>query len=131
MKTPLTVDMTKLVGVSYERMDCFDLVKKFYKIAYDSEVFSAIPSVEDNWERSVLIQANKGKFVEVKTPRYGDIVVIKIHGLECHLGVVVEGNRFLHTTRKTGAVIDQIGRWHKLITGYYRLEEAVTSGYQD
>lgn len=131
MKTPLTVDMTKLVGVAYEKMDCFQLVKRFYQEALDTEVFNAIPYGEDNWERSVLIHTHKNKFVEVPTPKYGDIVVIKIHGLECHLGVVLEGNRFLHTTKKTGAVIDQLGRWRKLIAGYYRLEEAVTSGYQD
>ena len=125
-----TVDVSKLVGIPYEKLDCFQLVKRFYKEATESQVLNPIEAGEGNWENSVLIQSNKGKFKEVSTPKYGDIIVIKVHGLECHLGVYLERATFIHTTKKTGSIIDQVGRWHKLITGFYRLEET-TSGYQD
>jgi len=72
-----------------------------------------------------LIKTNVGDFVEVapKDIKFGDLVVIRLYGIECHIGVVVSGGLFLHSARNIGSNMDRLERYSKMIAGYYRHRE--------
>jgi hypothetical protein len=117
-------DLKKYIGRAYESYNCLDLVKEFYLDFFGLEVKNyfegAVPSRS---EVSCLINTNRGDFVEVKNIKdiqFGDIVVIRLYGIECHLGVVIHGTKFLHSAKNIGSNMDRLERYARLIAGYYR-----------
>jgi cell wall-associated NlpC family hydrolase len=127
MKTVADFDLRRYIGHSYEEMNCLQLVQEFYHHEFGLEIQNYFEGeVPDRQDVEVLIKSNKGKFIEVppKEIQYGDIVVIKLYGIECHLGVVIAGTKFLHSAKNIGSNIDRLERYARLIVGYYRHSEA-------
>ncbi len=123
------LDLSKYIGRDYETYNCLDLVKEFYKDFFGLEVKNYYEGpVPDRKQVESLIVTNRGDFVEVgaKNIRFGDLVVIKLYGIECHIGVVVNSSKFLHSARNIGSNMDRLERYSKLISGYYRHREVGT-----
>ncbi len=120
----MEADLRKYIGRGYETYDCLALVKEFYKDFFNIEVKNyyegANPTAK---EAEILISSNKGDFEKVEDPKFGDIVVIKLYGIECHIGVVVGDTKFLHSAKNIGSNIDRLSRYARLIVGYYRHRE--------
>ncbi len=118
------IELRKYIGRAYEDYDCFSLVKEFYKDQFglDLRHFYDGGPLERNAAESLIV-SNKGNFIKVEKPQFGDIVVIKLYGVECHMGVVTEGGRFLHSARNIGSLLDRLERYSKMIAGYYRHRE--------
>lgn len=117
----------KYIGRSYETYDCFALVKEFY---LDHFNLNLVPYYEAHGTEPLsrldvqsLIVSNKGDFVRVDEPQFGDIVVIRLYGLECHIGVCLNKSQFLHSAHKIGSLMDRLERYSKMISGYYRHRE--------
>lgn len=121
----INIDLKKYIGRNYEEYDCLDLVKEFYKDHFGLEIENFYEGAKPTPEEiGVLVKTNKGEFVKVDgKPQFGDIVVIKLYGIACHLGVIVEGTKFLHSAKNIGSNIDRIERYSRLIEGYYRHRE--------
>lgn len=120
----ISPDYSKLIGVPYSKMNCWDLCREFYKIVFNSDLkyyYETFP--QSQYEIQSLIVANNQDFHKVTKPKFGDLATVKILGIESHLVVVLDRGLMLHTTKKTGSVIDRIGRWHKMIVGYYSLNK--------
>lgn len=110
----------KLVGVPYETMNCWDLAKIFYRDAFGIELKHYYEDPDNRLATQNLIYTNKSEFLKVDTPSYGDIVIMKVKGIESHIGIYIGEGLMLHTTKATGSVIDRTERWVKTIVGYYR-----------
>ena len=114
-------NIAKYVGRPYEESNCLDLVKEFYKEWFNLEIKSYYEgATPDRYEAAALIKTNKGDFQKVDKPQFGDLVLIKLFGLECHIGIVIGGGKFLHSARNIGSNIDRLERYSQLIVGYYR-----------
>jgi len=120
------INLLKYIGRPYETYNCFDLVKEFYADNFKLDIkhyFEGGP-VPDRREVESLVVSNKGDFVKVEgKPQFGDIVVLKLYGLECHIGVCVDASRFLHSAKKIGSSLDRLDRYSKMIAGFYRHRE--------
>ena len=116
------MNFKKYIGKSYETYNCFDLVKEFYldNFGVDLRNYFEGGPVPERSVVSSLIVSNKGDFIEVVSPQFGDIVVIKLYGIECHIGVIVDDKMFLHSTRGVGSNMERLSRYKNLIAGYYR-----------
>lgn len=119
------ISLRKYIGRGYDEFNCFDLVKEFYFDHFGLVIKNyweggPVPSRQ---EVESLIVTNKGDFVQTDKPVFGDIIVIKLYGLECHMGIFIEGGKFLHSARNIGSLIDRVERYHKMIAGYYRHRE--------
>ena len=90
---------------------CLDDFSADYVCARDVENIRAIIRVQTwlNWMR-------------VKLPREFDAVLIQINGDPWHCGVYIGDYNFLHTDRKTDAIIERTDapRWQPRIQGFYR-----------
>lgn len=118
--------MKKYIGKPYEKYNCLDLVKEFYKDNFDIKLSNYFegPQVPSSEEVEALIISNKGSFCTVLgEPEFGDIVSIKLYGIECHIGVCLGDGKFLHSTKKIGSNMDTLSRYSSMIAGYYRHKE--------
>jgi len=113
-------EFSRLIGIPYSEMNCWDVAKEFYKDIFNTELKHYFDGpVPDREIIQDLIFTNKSDFVETKTPQFGDIVLIRVKGLESHIGIFINESQLLHTTKKTGCVIDRMAKWSKLISGFY------------
>lgn len=123
------IHLLKYVGKPYEKYNCFDLVKEFYMDAFGLDIkqyFEGGP-VPDRREVETLIVSSKGDFVKVEgKPQFGDIVVLKLYGLECHIGVCINASQFLHSAKKIGSTLDRLERYGNMVAGFYRHREYAT-----
>lgn len=118
-------DLSKYIGRPYEEYNCLDLVKEIYKDIFNLQVKDYYEGqTPDRRDVTSLIATNRGDFQEVKgAPRFGDLVLIRLYGLECHIGVYVDRQFFVHSIRGTGSSLDRLSRYRKMIAGYYRHRE--------
>lgn len=129
------MDWNKYVGIPYkfggasrEGADCWGLVRLVMKEVYGKKL--------PEFKRDGLTEKECGLLVDharplvssgkIASPEEGDLVVIKIHGAPCHIGVVIgkEGGRnLLHTLRGHDSAIDRYDGpvWRYRLDGFYRV----------
>lgn len=115
-------NFSHLIGVPYTNQNCFELVKAFYRDVFSIDVkhyCDTVPTKRSDIQN--LIYSNIGDFEKVEHPRFGDIVVLRVYGLESHIGIYIDEDRILHASRIAGSIIDRSSRWKNLISGFYRL----------
>ena len=114
-----------LIGIPYEKINCWELCQKFYAQVFSVELqdyFDPRYTENKNYVNS-LIRTNESDFVKVRSPEFGDLITIKIKGVECHIAIFLGNGLMLHTSKGTGSVIDRISRWNNMIVGYYSIKK--------
>jgi len=61
-------------------------------------------------------------FKEVTDRKFGDILLIKLFGVESHIAVYLGNGFILHTSKHSGCLVERVARWEKLIVGTYRVK---------
>lgn len=120
----MDADYSKLIGVSYSELDCWGVVREWYKIVYGIELkhyYNEIPNNRDITNN--LIYSNMGDFKRVISPEFGDIILIKLFGVESHIAVYLGEGKIIHTSKNTGCMVDRLSKWEKVVTGYFRVEK--------
>jgi cell wall-associated NlpC family hydrolase len=106
--------------------DCWGLVR----LVYEDRGIS-LPSLSDTYASTTdrddlnrVAQGTKSAWHEIP---YGDeepydIVLMAIGGRECHVGIVTEPGKMLHTERGHNAVIESYERdkWSKRVQSFWR-----------
>ncbi len=120
------MNYSSLVGVPYKNMDCWEIVRQFYAIEFGIELpvlYLEVPENRDMVEK--IVYDVKKDFCEVAGPRkFGDILLLKLFGVECHVGVYLGNGQILHTTDHSGCVVDRFSRWEKLTVATYRVRDS-------
>lgn len=116
------MDLSKYIGRPYEECNCLDLVKEFYWDQFNLKIKNYFEGqVPDRRDVESIIVSQKGDFALVTgKPEFGDIVVIKLYGIECHIGVCLGDGSFIHSIRGTGSVMERLVKYGRLIAGFYR-----------
>lgn len=119
------MDLSKYVGREYEDYNCFDLAKEFYRDFYDLNIqhYFEGERVPPKHEIECLIKSSIGDFEKVQSPKFGDVIAIKLYGYTSHIGIYVGEGEFLHSIQGTGSCLDKISRYERMIDGYYRHRE--------
>lgn len=117
-------DYSKFVGIPYEKKNCWDLVVSFYQEIMGVSLFHYYqgPTPAEKLTTKNLIYTNMGDFEETKDPKFGDIILVKLYGIESHIAVYLGNGKMLHTTRGAGSIVDRVARWEKMIVGFYRVK---------
>jgi len=58
---------------------------------------------------------------KIDRPEPGCIIELNVLGEPSHIGVYVGNGDFIHSSRKSGVVVDKLHRWEKRIKGFYRV----------
>lgn len=116
--------LINLVGIPYSQMNCWDLTREFLRRKFNVSLFHYFGDTpQDRNITKNLIYSSVGDFDKVEGEwQYGDILTLRLYGIESHIAVYIGGGRMLHTSRKTGSVIEPIEKWKKLICGAYRIK---------
>lgn len=113
-----------LVGTPHSEKNCFEIVKEFYQVCFGSELkqyYESAPTERE--DRAALICENLGELYKVTdTPKIGDIIIIKVLDIPCHIAVYLGRGQMLHSTKDKGCVIEKVRRHDKVIEGYYRFK---------
>jgi len=118
-------DYSKLIGTPYSEKDCYGIIVEFYKVVFGidlSRYYDEIPKSRDVAKN--LIYSSMGDFREIKDAKaiqFGDLILIKIFGVESHIAVYLGDDKMLHSTLHSGCVVERVLRWKHLIVGYYRV----------
>lgn len=118
-----TQDYSRLIGIPYEKKDCWGIVVSFYKTVFDIELnpyYQEIPKTKTEAQTLVHNCLTDFHTVPKEQAKFGDIILVKILGFESHIAVYLGEGKILHTQYKTGCVIDSLSRWEKLVVGFYR-----------
>jgi len=106
-------------------MNCWDIAVKFYAEMLDIDLRNmySSPELPPSDEIKNIIYSNMGEFTEVADPEFGDILIIKLFGIESHIGIYIGAGKFIHTSKGSGSVIERVGKYRKLIVGFYRINQ--------
>jgi cell wall-associated NlpC family hydrolase len=118
----MEIRYSKLIGIPYLQLDCWGIAREFYALQYGIELkryYDEIP--QDRDLASNLIYHSKGDFIRIDSPEFGDLILIKLFGVESHIAVYLGGGKILHTSKNHGCHIDSLAKWQKLVTSYYRV----------
>jgi len=113
--------LPNLIGIPYEEMDCWAIVREFHRLYKGVEISRYIYNDPcDHDEIKVIVSNEKPNYLKVVNPKLGDIILIRVFGAAAHLGIYLNENQFLHTQKGTGSIVDKIEKWKPRIMGYYR-----------
>lgn len=120
------------VGIPYDLrgrdrsgIDCWGLVRLVYKEQFNIDLPSFSEKYEDDSNSDQfqeLLATQREGWVNVQDPKVGDVVLMRVLGLESHIGIYIGEGKFLHAKRDTNAVIESLDslRWKKRVIGFYR-----------
>lgn len=112
-------------GRSYDGLDCWGLIHLAYREVRAVELPSGVggyASDEARQEIEALFEQRHGAWQRRDKPQAMDVVLMRVCGALCHVGLVVGKRQMLHTLRGTGACIEDYGgpKWCRRIEGFYR-----------
>jgi cell wall-associated NlpC family hydrolase len=116
---------SNLIGIPYETQDCWGIIRLFYKQVFNVELkqyYELIPETKEE-AKSIVLSCVKDFREVVGERKIGDLLLIRIYGVESHIAVYIGQSKILHTTKHSGCVIDSIARWEKMIVGTYRVKD--------
>lgn len=121
-----SLDFSKFVGIPYTRLDCWGLVRHYYRLVFNihlKQYYDLAPN--DQAISAEYIQKSLKDFdrIDLKEVKAGDLLVVEILGLSSHIAVCIGGGNMLHTTEGVGSTIEPISRWQRRVTGVYRLKK--------
>lgn len=119
-----TKDFSNLIGIPYSEKDCWGIATEFYREVFGVELkkyYDAIPTKREDAKE--LIASSVGEYRQVKDSEksFGDLILIKLFDIDCHIAIYIGEGKILHTVAKSGCVIDRLDKWKHLIVGYYRV----------
>jgi cell wall-associated NlpC family hydrolase len=117
---PTSLEYSKVIGIPYDVLDCWGIVKKFYSLhGVDlPDHYTKRPSSLKLSEETIAESLDY--YIKVNEMQYGDILVINLAGTNSHIGCYVGGGRFLHTTIKSNSCLDRVAAWKRRIIAIYR-----------
>ncbi len=106
----------RLGGNSRNGIDCSAFVQNAYKSVFEMKV-----------PRTTLGQAKLGTSVKKSDVLPGDLVLFKTSRSVRHVGVVVNGNKFMHVSEKRGVMISALDNvyWRKKYWKAVRVDNGV------
>ena len=115
--------------------DCYGLLYLVYKNEFDTE----LPRLLSDYKNACNVKETKEIFKinkpliageKLDTPEIGDVVLLNYRGLPSHIGIYAGDGFILHTTEKSGSVLQKLdsteikGR----VEGYYRVNKNYRKG---
>ena len=115
----------KSLGRTRAGLDCWGLVHVVYREAFGIEVprYGEYADAYDIEEVGALVRGEiVTRWREVSPERLGDVVLLRVRGQPCHVGVTVAHGKFLHAFEGTRSCVERYDglKWSRRIMGFYR-----------
>lgn len=114
-------------GRTFAGVDCWGLVR----LVYRGELGVELPAYESLYrtvdertgvELLELVERKRGAWQQVEAPETFDLVLLRIAGVPCHVGVALPGGRMIHCARGADSRIESYRgpKWAPRVEGFYR-----------
>jgi cell wall-associated NlpC family hydrolase len=102
-----------------------DGVPGVYREIFSREVppYAEYTDAYDIEEVSALVRGEiVSRWREVTPEQFGDVILLRVRGQPCHVGVVVARGKFLHSLEGTQSCVERYEnlKWHRRTLGFYR-----------
>lgn len=120
------------IGIDFNELDCYGLVRKFYFHQFSIELEDFGMKYGDGDLRYfVKVNMNFRKYAEAwhKTdkPKYGSVIAMRLDSrmpkIVTHFAIAINEHEMIHTTRNGNSRLEPIARYHNLIEGIYNYED--------
>ena len=116
-------------GRTREGCDCWGLVRLVLAERFGLDLPAYAEGYATTADREAvarLVEGGKGPWQEI-TPgqeRCGDVLLLRVMGLPCHVGLVVAPGWMLHALKGVDAALGRYGAmvWRRRVLGHYRHE---------
>lgn len=108
-------------GRGPDAYDCFGLFAELCRRR--GVVIPPHPSPSDDQQREMEIKSvAAAEWIPLDAPEIGCAVVLRIGPWMSHLGMVLEGGKFIHASRHSGITVSRLDdvQWVQRIAGFYR-----------
>lgn len=117
----------KSLGRTRAGLDCWGLVYLVYREAFGVEVprYGEYADAYDIEEVGALVRGEiVTRWREAAPEQLGDVILLRVRGQPCHVGVVVARGKFLHAFEGTRSCVERYDglKWRRRIMGFYRYE---------
>ncbi len=113
----------KKYGRDRNGVDCYGLCRLIYQEKYNRELpdYTGYQTVKPADTAPLFCAAAMGDFKPVEMPTEGTLVLMIRHGVPGHVGLCIGSGQVIHTSAKTGTVIERLtaARNAGRIEGYY------------
>lgn len=108
---PITHDF---IGKTWAELPCYELV-----VAYYAAQGITLRPYEDYWTGAAT-DAGRMEWRQVDEPQEGDIIVMNLTGHAAdHVGIYMDGGKFMHSTEYAGVCMEETARYLRRIMGFY------------
>lgn len=116
-------------GRTYEHGDCWAVVWLFYRDVletelplYDTGYMTAGETPEDRDNVGAIMARERVAWISTTAPRLGDVPLLRCGGRSCHVGVMLDSDRFVHIEDRRGAMVESLSSplWRRRLEGVYR-----------
>ena len=125
------MNYNKYIGLPYisngrdeNGIDCWGLVRLFYKQEYDIQLPSYTEEYSGAYDTRILemMDQYKNNWSQVPTPEAGSVIVFNILGEPFHVGIYIGEDKFIHARDGMDSVVESVNspKWAKRIEGYYK-----------
>lgn len=121
----------KYIGIPFHKLDCFNLTKLIFEENFNIAILDTnIKHYEsDLINQSYLREVDK--WVKVDEPLEGCIMAIRLDSnypnLVTHFAYCINDKYMIHTTEKTGCIVENISKYYRLSSGFYRHRDLATN----
>jgi cell wall-associated NlpC family hydrolase len=115
----------KSLGRTRAGLDCWGMVYLVYHEVFQRDVprYGEYVDAYDIEEVSALIRGEiVTRWCEVSSEQLGDVVLLRVRGQPCHVGVVVARGKFLHSFEGTLSCIEryECPKWARRVEGFFQ-----------
>jgi lipoprotein Spr len=113
-------------GRGLDGCDCWGWVRLVLagEAGVDLPLYGDYETAADRAEVAGVVSGAVGAFdpVPLGQERPGDLVLLRIAGKPCHIGVLLDGRRMAHMWPRAGVLLEKLDgpRWARRVDGYYR-----------
>lgn len=121
----------KYIGINFDDFDCYHLTKKIYKEVYNLDILDTnVKHYEsDLINKSYMEEASNWIKVDINEAREGDIVALRFDPnfskIVTHFAIMINNTQIIHTTERTGSIVENVSKYYKLIDGFYRHKKLI------
>ena len=112
-------------GRSRQGLDCYGLLQLWMSEQRGVELpdyLEVYTSASDRDSVAGAIEEHKVGWTPVQNPKFGDALLFRILGQPMHVGIMLEGDDFLHAFQNCNTCIERLTdlSWSRRLVGAYR-----------
>jgi cell wall-associated NlpC family hydrolase len=124
------MNVSNYIGIPYkphgrtkeEGLDCYGLILCLFRERGITLPDPVYPDTDTKTNKRIMESLESTiPNIRLDKPEQGCIIEFNVLGEPSHIGMYIGGGAFIHSSRRTGVVVEKLYHWEKRVRGYYRV----------